>query len=204
MGMNKQAKDSLAQQQAATQMQMDAAKNIKPTAEAQGVNQAAYSDFNQVRNGDVSKLPFVAQYMQRAGAGRQRAMQTTLTGDASLASRIANPNLLASSREMMDRSAEQDQAGAVTGLAAQTEENAANRIMGFSGQSIGAANAQTQAYAGASNSAYQRYLQAKQEGTFWTKLGRGAMAGLGAFGALGGSLAGVPGLGGLFPGKSNG
>lgn len=101
----------------------------------------------------------------------------------------------------MDRSFEQQQATDVTNLAGAASQDASNTIMGFSGQQMGGYAAQAGAYGQQENSAFQRYLKQKQEGTFWTKLGKGVLAGVGAFSALGGSLAGVPGLGGLFPGK---
>jgi hypothetical protein len=201
MGTNKQAKQAESERAAAYAKQSEAASNIKPTEEAQGVNKAAYEDFNTLRNGDISKLPFVAQYLNRSGQARQKAMSTTLTGDASLASRVANPNLITSSRELMDRSFEQQQATDVTNLASAASNDASNTIMGFSGQQASNYAAQAGVYGQQENSAFQRYLKQKQEGTFWTKLGKGVMSGVGAFAALGGSLAGVPGLGGLFPGK---
>lgn len=204
MGSNKKAKQAEADRARLQAQAESAAANIKPTAEASGVNAAAYKDFQTVRGGDISSLPFVAQYLQRAGAARQKAQQTTMTGDASLASRIANPNLVASSREMMDRSFEQQQASDVTDLASQTEESAVARIMGFSGQSMQGYSSQAGIYGGMANNAYERYLRAKQEGGFWSKLGKGLLGGVSAFASMGGSLAGIPGLGGLFPKPSGG
>lgn len=239
MGTNKeakQAKSEFTESSASAKSYLDTAAksaadakasiaDIKPTSEADAVNKGAYEDYVATREGDVSKLPVIAQYKQRAGAARQRAMTSTPLGDASLAARIANPTLIAESRELGDRAAEQQQASDVTGLVQQAQDTAVGRIMGYNQMNLGAASARTQAnlgvtgaygqvaggYNSLANSAYQRYITEKQRGTFWSNLGKGllsaagtvasfALPGIGS--AIGGVVAGK--IGGAFGGGAAG
>lgn len=195
MGNKKASQAEQQSQQAFAQSQAEVAK-IQPTAEAQAVSKDAYGDYQNLRTGDVSKNPLVYNYLQRAGAARRRADTMSPMGDASLASRIANPAFIAQNRDMLNRQAEQTDAQNVTGLAAQAENQAVSRVYGFSDASAGMAGQRAGAYRGLSNDAFGRYQYYKQQGTFWSNLGKTALT-------LGANIV-TPGLGTFFSGALNG
>lgn len=177
---NKKSNEQYNQSQQAYNQANAAVAQIQPTAEQKAISDDAFKDYQQLRSGDVSQNPMIAAYLQRSASARRRAQSATPMGDASLAMRIANPTLIAQNRDMLNRQSEQADAENVTDLAAQAEQAAVNRVYGYGDTVMSAAGARASGYRGLSNDAFGRYQYMKQQGSFWSNLGKGILTSAGA------------------------
>jgi hypothetical protein len=176
---------------ARTEAATKAAEKVQITPEASNVLKKSGEDFNALREGRLTDVPLITNFLNNRAAAGETADRLSATGSAALATDVANPNLIAMNAQKLKSERARDTSSGVSALAADAEDAAVNRIGSISGMDLGArssfvnflfqnaglAQNNVNQSADISNTAWQRYQFEKQHRTFGQQLLSGAVAG---------------------------
>jgi len=182
-------------QAAAESARLDATKKaeekIQITPEAQNVLTQSGKDYTALREGRLTDVPLISNFLNNNARANETADKMSATGSAALATDVANPNLIAMNSQRLKSERARDTASGVSALASDAEDQAVGRIGAVSNMDLGArsslvnflfqnaglASSAVNQNADISNTAWQRYQFEKQHRTFGQQLLGGAVAG---------------------------